>query len=87
MGKKKAKGKKPDLVTVTATPSEYRESALCCAQLALWACDAFGMEQTAENARCMYRLAWSRADEHVQAEAFAADPNGTAKDGTKKGRF
>ena len=73
---KKKKGKKPELITVTATPSEYRESGLACALLALWACDAFGMEQSAESARCMYRLAWQRAGEIMQAEAFAADPNG-----------
>ena len=74
MSKKKAKGKKPDVMTVTATPTEYRESGFACAQLALWACEAFSMEPTAENARCLYRLAWERAGEHMQMERFALDP-------------
>lgn len=76
MSKKKAKGKRPDLITVSATPTEYAESAACCAQLALWACSAFGMEPTAESMRCMYRLAWERARDHLAMEAFAADPSG-----------
>lgn len=78
MSKKSRKkgGKHADLIKVTATPTEYRESGLACALLALWACDAFSMEQTTENARCMYRLAWQRAGEIMQAEAFASDPSG-----------
>ena len=73
---KKAKDKKHGKVVLKATPGEYRESALACAQLALWACDAFSLEQTAENAQAMYRLAWSHAKDHMEMDAFVVDPNG-----------
>lgn len=69
---KKSKPKKA--VKVKATRAEYEASGYACAMLALWACDAFSLPQTAENARALYRLAWSRADEHMQAKAFVADP-------------
>ena len=75
MSKKKTKGKgKGKAITVKATPTEFRESGFACAQLALWACEAFSLPQTAENASMMYRLAWSRADDHMQMERFALDP-------------
>lgn len=73
-GKRNKKAKSKGEITVTASPRDYAEAGACCSTLALWACSAFSMEPTAENARAIYALAWSRAGEHVEVERFAKDP-------------
>ena len=71
---KKAKPKKA--IKVKVSKREYDESAACAAMLASWACAAFNMEPTPTNMRCIYRLAWTRAGEHVAMAEFIENPFG-----------
>ena len=73
-------GKKKDRkMVVEATREDYELSGLAAGTLALWSCDAFGMERTSENARMVWAMAWGRARDAQAAREFAEDPNGFKK--------
>lgn len=67
----KKKKNNPDEITVSATLDAYREAGTGIAFLCLWACSAFSMEPTLENAQAIYRMAQERAQDARTAVAFA----------------
>ena len=68
MTKKKTKDKK---ITVKASKAEYIEAGTALGWLSMWACAAFSMEPTLENAKCVYRMAEARAQDARTAIEFA----------------
>ena len=71
MAKKKPKDKKKSPITVTASKAEYLEAGTALGWLSMWACAAFSMEPTLENAKCVYRMAEARAQDARTAIEFA----------------
>lgn len=69
--KKKNRYPNPDEITVSATLDAYREAGTGIGLLCLWACSAFSMEPTLENAKAMYALAQTRARDARTAGEFA----------------
>jgi hypothetical protein len=69
--KKKNRYPNPDEVTVTASKADFTEAGTGIGLLCLWACSAFDMPPTLENAKAMYALAQTRARDAATACAFA----------------